>query len=844
MFDSHLERAFALAITEVKKRHHEYFTLEHLLYGILLENTGRELLRAIGVNTKNLQHKLDVFFESDITPLVSETNGEVIQTLALQRVVQRLIRHVESAGKQEASLGDVLACIMEEENSYAAHYILVQGISRLDLLDHISHTVAKASKEHTAESGQDEENIDIKALRQFTTNLTERAAKGLIDPLIGRNGELQRIVQVLSRRRKNNPLLVGDPGVGKTALAEGLALRIANKQVPGPFHNATVFALDLGGMMAGTKYRGDFEARLKSVLAGLEQYPNAILFIDEMHTIIGAGAVNGSALDASNILKPALANGTLRCIGSTTHEELRTHLEKDKAFARRFQKIDVAEPSESECVAILQGLKKHYESHHKVRYTPAALEAAVRLAVRYLPGARLPDKALDLIDEAGAKKRLEIIGEQALTKAEPTAKATAKTAATPVPTEKKPAKTGQKPSVGVADVEAVVAFMARIPSVKATTTDTASLKTLESELLSVVYGQGNAVSQVTRAVLRSRAGFGRPNRPAGSFLFYGPTGVGKTELAKQLAASLGVAFLRYDMSEYMEKHTVSRLIGSPPGYVGFDQGGLLTEAVRKTPHAVLLLDEMEKAHPDVFNVLLQVMDYATLTDNTGRKADFRNIILIMTSNAGAFEMAAANIGFGPVRGNASSTEKGKKALERMFAPEFRNRLDAMVPFAPLAKEVMTRIVDKFFAELQERLQERGVHIALSPEAREHLAHVGYDPAYGARPLARVMREQLEDPLAAEVLFGKLSKGGSVLVTVGREAPAAASKADNATANKDKSALHFTITSGARPQGKQDIATAKVAPAPKATKKVPGPKAGKAAAGAQKRPAKKPTKRTA
>lgn len=814
MFDSHLERAFALAITEVKKRHHEYFTLEHLLYGILLENTGRELLRAIGVNTKNLQRKLDIFFESDITPLVSETNGEVIQTLALQRVVQRLIRHVESAGKKEASLGDVLACILEEENSYAAHYILVQGVSRLDLLEHISHS-ASPSQEEQGEAGEpDEENKDIKTLRQFTTNLTERAEKGLIDPLIGRSAELQRIVQVLSRRRKNNPLLVGDPGVGKTALAEGLALRIVHKQVPGPFHNATVFALDLGGMMAGTKYRGDFEARLKSVLAGLEHYPNAILFIDEMHTIIGAGAVNGSALDASNILKPALANGTLRCIGSTTHEELRTHLEKDKAFARRFQKIDVAEPSEDECVAILQGLKKQYESHHKVRYTPAALEAAVRLAVRYLPDARLPDKALDLIDEAGARKRLEMLGEQALVPAEPTAKATvkktAKKAETTVSEESKSGRSGPKPSVGVADIEAVVSFMARIPSVKATTADTASLKNLERELLDVVYGQGNAVSQVTRAVLRSRAGFGRPNRPAGSFLFYGPTGVGKTELAKQLAASLGVAFLRYDMSEYMEKHTVSRLIGSPPGYVGFDQGGLLTEAVRKTPHAVLLLDEMEKAHPDVFNVLLQVMDYATLTDNTGRKADFRNIILIMTSNAGAFEMAAANIGFGPLRGNAGSTEKGKKALERLFTPEFRNRLDAMVPFAPLAKEVMTRIVDKFFAELHERLQERGVHMALSPEAREYLARVGYDSAYGARPLARVMREQLEDPLAAEVLFGKLSKGGNVLVTV---KPAA-----KATDEKETASLHFHITAGARAQGKQEAATTKAAPAPRAAPK--------------------------
>ena len=759
MLDSHLEQVFSLAVTEVRRRRHEYFTLEHLLFGITAEESGRGFLSAIGVDIASLRRKLERFFAENVTPAAPGGETEIVQTIALQRVMQRTLRHMHSAGKQKVGIGDVLASLLEEESSYAAFFILSQGVTRLDILEYVSSETGKDLV--GAEDNTEEIDADSKALRKYTIDLTEKAAKGEIDPLIGRTVELERAVQILARRRKNNPLFVGDPGVGKTALAEGLAVRIANKDAPDEFHGVKLFSLDLGGMMAGAKYRGDFEGRLKSVLAALARMPKSILFVDEIHTLVGAGAVSGGSLDASNILKPALGSGKLRCIGSTTHEEMRNHFEKDRAFSRRFQKIDVGEPTHEECLDILKGLKERYEEHHNVRYTPAALEAAVTLSARYLPDARLPDKAIDLIDEAGARRRLR--RHQSLY-ADPVSKAAldARPGASRAKKEKA-ASSGGTVTVGVADVEQVVQSMARIPSVKATASDKVSLKHLERDLKSVVFGQPEAIDSVTRAVLRSRAGFKRAGRPQGAFLFYGPTGVGKTELAKQLAATMGVPFLRYDMSEYMEKHAVARLIGAPPGYVGFDQGGMLIEAVRKNPHAVLLLDEMEKAHPDVFNVLLQVMDYATLTDSSGRKADFRNIVLIMTTNAGTFEMSSRNIGFASPTNDGMAADKAKKALERLFTPEFRNRLDAMVPFKALSPDVMTRIVDKFVAELSASLSERDVSVTLSDAAREHLARAGYDSVFGARPLARIMREQLEDRLAGELLFGKLTKGGSVLV---------------------------------------------------------------------------------
>lgn len=760
MLDPNLEQALTLAVNEVRGRHHEYLSLEHLLFGIASIAPGRAFLEDAGLDVGVLLRKLEGFFAEHITPL-GDGLGEVVQTIALQRVMQRIVRRMHSSGRDKAGIGDVLVAMLEEENSYAAYFILSQGISRMDVLERTAYNTPGTEEDASNQAADDKNpdaaggnDADAKALAKYTVELVAKAQKGELDPLIGREREIERIVQILARRRKNNPLLVGDPGVGKTALAEGLARRVAAGDVPEDFRDFRIYALDLAGMMAGTKYRGDFEGRLKSILAALERIPGAVLFVDEIHTLVGAGAVSGGSLDASNILKPALGSGKLRCIGSTTYEELRNHFEKDKAFTRRFQKIDVNEPSHDESVAILKGLKTHYEKHHKVRYTPAALEAAVTLAARHLPDARLPDKAIDLIDEAGARRRL------------------------------KPDAAGDKKSlgVGVAEIQEVVESMARIPAVKASAGDKAALKHLERDLKGVVFGQDAAVSAVTRAVLRARAGFRAEGRPQGAFLFYGPTGVGKTELARQLAASLGVAFLRYDMSEYMEKHAVSRLIGAPPGYVGFDQGGLLTEAVRKNPHAVLLLDEMEKAHPDVFNVMLQVMDYATLTDNTGRKADFRNAVIIMTTNAGAAEMAGRSIGFSSPVGARHSEEKGKKALERLFSPEFRNRLDAMIAFAPLSPLVMERVVEKFATTLSASLAEKKVELVLTPAARAYLATAGYDPVFGARPLARVMREELEDALASEILFGKLQRGGRVTVDA-----AGSKSADSAKT------LRFTFT---------------------------------------------------
>ena len=806
MLDANLERAFTLAVREVRRRGHEYLTLEHLLYGITTEENGRALLSSVGVDINSLRVKLENFFADNITPLGLEDDGEIVQTIALQRVMQRTLRHMQNSGRLTVGIGDVLASILEEENSYAAFYVLSQGITRLDVLEYISSAPKDAGTGSTPEAMDEDADNDLKALKKYTVNLTEKAKLGVLDPLIGRERELDRALQILARRRKNNPLFVGDPGVGKTALAEGLAMRIASGEVPGDFCDAPLYSLDLGGMMAGAKYRGDFEGRLKSVLSALSRIPNSILFVDEIHTLVGAGAVSGGSLDASNILKPALASGELRCVGSTTHEELRNHFEKDRAFSRRFQKIDVGEPTHDECLAILKGLKERYEKHHNVKYTPAALEAAVTLAARYLPDARLPDKAIDLMDEAGARRRLR----QFQTQPGDSGDKPLKLSKQAIAKAKAESSSGRSPalSVGVSDIEQVVQGIARIPSVKASSTDKVSLRHLERDLKKVVFGQDDAVDSITRAVLRARAGFKRDNRPQGSFLFYGPTGVGKTELAKQLAATLNVPFLRYDMSEYMEKHAVSRFIGAPPGYVGFDQGGMLIEAVRKNPHAVLLLDEIEKAHPDVYNVLLQVMDYATLTDSSGRKADFRNVVIIMTTNAGTFEMSARNIGFNAPSGKSRAGDaagKAKKALERLFTPEFRNRLDAMISFSALSPKVMGKIVEKFVLELSGSLAERKVTLHLTDSAREHLAIAGYDPVFGARPLARVMREQVEDVLATELLFGKLKTGGTVTISA-----VDASKDDTSVAGTKATKLVFRYSGQASKQDKEKKERAPVA----------------------------------
>jgi len=657
--------------------------------------------------------------------------------LSVRRVMQRAVWQKESSGKDLVEVGDVIAAMFEEEDSFAVHFLTSQGVSRLDVLEYISHGLRDTPGSGEDEplerpAGQKPDHQQRKnPLEEFTRDLTAKARAGEIDPIIGRAAELERTIQVLARRRKNNPILVGDPGVGKTALAEGLALLIAQGKVPSQFADAQVFALDMGALLAGTKYRGDFEARLKGVLAELKRVPNAILFVDEIHTIVGAGSVSGGSMDASNILKPFLAAGEVRCIGSTTFEEYRNNFEKDRALSRRFQRIDLMEPSVDETVEILKGLKPYYEEFHGVVYTPPALKSAAELSARYITERFLPDKAIDVLDEAGAQFKLST----------------------------RPRKNAR---ISVQDVERVVARMARIPARRLSGTDKDRLRDMEDEIRKAVYGQDEAVGILCKAIRRSRAGMKQPGRPQGAFLLTGPTGVGKTELAKQLANVMGVQFLRYDMSEYMEKHAVSRLIGAPPGYVGFDQGGLLTESVRKSPHCVVLFDEIEKAHPDVFNILLQVMDYATLTDNTGRKADFRHAILLMTSNAGAQELAKGGLGF--TRNAPADRKSGSlKAIERLFSPEFRNRLDAVVPFNSLTREIMLKVVDKHVRELSDQLKERRVNVRLTEAARTRLAVLGYDPAFGARPMARVVQVEIKDAIAPELLFGSLQKGGEVLV---------------------------------------------------------------------------------
>jgi ATP-dependent Clp protease ATP-binding subunit ClpA len=736
-----LEIALSLAIRDAHRRRHEFLTLEHLLFALCHDDAVVEVLRACGGDVDKLKRTLDTYLEQQVERLPNGVESPPQQTLAFQRVLQRAAAHVQSSGKEEIDGRHVLAAIFREPDSQAVFALREQEITRLDVITYISHGIGKVpltpgerdeGEGGEGELGDDEDGAPARdPLSAFTVDLVARAEAGRVDPLIGRARELERTVHVLCRRRKNNPVFVGDPGVGKTALVEGLALAIHEGKVPAPLAEARIYALDMGALLAGTKFRGEFEARLKAVLKALEDRPHAILFIDEIHTVVGAGATHGGSMDASNLLKPALGSGELRCIGATTFQDFKQHFERDRALARRFQKIELMEPSIEETHAILRGLKARYESHHNVSYSDGSLRAAAELAAKHVHDRFLPDKAIDVIDEAGAASQV-----------------------------KGPRADSDKPrQIRTREIENVVATMARIPPRQVSASDRDRLETLDRDLKLLVFGQDEAVGAVVSAIRLSRAGLTQGDKPVGSFLFAGPTGVGKTELAKQLAAALGVEFLRFDMSEYMEKHTVSRLIGAPPGYVGFDQGGLLTDAIKKTPHAVLLLDEIEKAHPDIFNILLQIMDHSTLTDATGRKSDFRHVVLIMTTNAGAQEMAAAVIGFG----EASNLDKGKKALEKLFSPEFRNRLDAIVPFAPLTAEAVERVVDKFMAELETQLAARRVTIELTEAARRWFAKHGYDLTFGARPMARLIQDKVKRPLAEDLLFGKLKDGGRVEV---------------------------------------------------------------------------------
>ena len=742
MIQKDLEVAIYAAVREARRRRHEYITLEHLLYTLCFDKRTAKILRNAGANVDALKRDLEQFLDEEVEAMPPGSSAEPSQTTAFQRVMQRAIFHVRSSGKDEVDGGNVLVAIFSERDSHASFFLQKQGVDRLDVVSYISHGVSKIEGEEPTPSweqspqggpaGSDEEDEEgVKSpLESFCVNLVERAVDGKIDPLIGREAELERTVQVLCRRRKNNPIYVGDPGVGKTAIAEGLALKIAEGDVPKPLRDATVWSLDMGSLLAGTKFRGQFEERLKAVVKALGDEENAILFIDEIHTIVGAGATSGGTMDASNLLKPALANGELRCIGSTTHEEFRRAFDRDRALARRFQRIDILEPTVAETREILRGLKRHYEAFHEVTYTDEAIDTAAELAFKYMRDMKLPDKAIDVIDEAGARHRL--FGDEA-----------------------------DGSVIGVPQIQEVIAKIARIPDINIDGDDKQRLVQLDETLRNTVYGQDDAIAAVVRAVKMSRAGLTRPDKPVGNFVFAGPTGVGKTEVARQLANALGIDFIRFDMSEYMERHAVSRLIGAPPGYVGFDQGGQLTEAVRRSPHAVVLLDEIEKAHPDIFNILLQIMDNARLTDNSGREADFRNVILIMTSNAGAREMAANVVGFNA----GSDTGAGEKALEKLFPPEFRNRLDAVVTFGALPMEVVETIVAKFVAEVELQLAERHVTIELDAAALRWVAEHGYDEKMGARPLGRVLDQHVKLPLADEILFGKLEHGGTARFTV-------------------------------------------------------------------------------
>lgn len=737
MISKELRFSLNQAFEQARKKHHEYMTVEHLLLSLLDTPSAAIVLRACGAEPDRLRREVSTFIEEN-TPLISDEDGhETRPTLGFRRVLQRALYHVQAAGKKEVTGANVLVALFSEQDSQAVYLLNRQDITRLDVINFISHGISKVLGEDRDGEGQGEpdpmrreERESANPLETFACNLNELARQGRIDPLIGRRSEVERIIQILCRRHKNNPLLVGEAGVGKTAIAEGLAKQIVDGDVPEVLTEASIYRLDLGTLVAGTKYRGDFEKRLKAVLAQLRKLPHAVLFIDEIHTVIGAGMASGGAMDASNLIKPVLTSGELRCLGSTTYEECRGIFEKDRALARRFQKIDINEPSVDETVAILKGLKTRFEDHYKVSYTRPALRAAVELSAKYINDRHLPDKAIDVIDEAGANMQLR-----------PKAK--------------------RKKRIEVVDVEAIVSTIARIPPKQISLSDTDALKNLDRDLKLVVFGQDPAIEVLTSAIRMSRSGLGPEGRPIGSFLFTGPTGVGKTEVTHQLARILGIALIRFDMSEYMERHTVSRLIGAPPGYVGFDQGGLLTEEINKHPHAVLLLDEIEKAHPDVFNLLLQVMDHGTLTDNNGRKADFRNVVLVMTTNAGAEETNRRSIGFT----DQDHSSDGLEALKRFFTPEFRNRLDAVVQFATLEVATVAGIVDKFIFELERQLAEKKVALSLDAAARDWLAEKGYDPHMGARPMARIIQNHIKKPLANEILFGSLINGGSVRVCV-------------------------------------------------------------------------------
>ncbi|MDH4166530.1 MAG: ATP-dependent Clp protease ATP-binding subunit ClpA [Gammaproteobacteria bacterium] len=739
MLSSELEICLNEAFQGAREARHEFMTVEHLLLAIIDTPKVREILRACGADVTRLRNELKDFVDQTTPRLKQDDDREVQPTLGFQRVLQRAVFHVQSSGKKEVAVANVLVAIFSEKHSHAAYLLGLQEIARLDVVNFISHGLSKSedaprsAEEAPAQTEAERDAEGASALEKFATNLNKLAQDGRIDPLIGRALEIERTVEILCRRRKNNPLYVGEAGVGKTALVEGLARMIVEGKVPDVLADSTVYSLDLGSLIAGTKYRGDFEKRLKGVLAEIKKQPGAILFIDEIHTVIGAGAASGGVMDASNLIKPALANGELRCIGSTTYQEYRGIFEKDHALTRRFQKIDVVEPTVPETIEILRGLRARFEEHHGVKYADEALKAAAELSARHINDRHLPDKAIDVIDEAGARQRLKPLGQR-------------------------------DEFVTVEQIEDVVARIARIPPKTVSSNDRDVLKNLERNLKLVIYGQDKAIDTLSSSIKMARSGLGDQRKPVGSFLFAGPTGVGKTEVTRQLALTLGVELVRFDMSEYMERHTVSRLIGAPPGYVGFDQGGLLTEAITKHPHCVLLLDEIEKAHPDVFNLLLQVMDHGTLTDNNGRKADFRHVVIVMTTNAGAADMNRASVGF-VTQDHASD---GMEAIKRMFAPEFRNRLDAVVQFGPLDERTIQRVVDKLLVEVEAQLETKGVQLHIDEEARAWIARRGYDPKMGARPMARIIQEHIKRPLAEELLFGSLEHGGHAFVSVGKD----------------------------------------------------------------------------